>query len=175
MTITNPNIYAKPSEVHVTAIEVNPIPVVTAELVPEDHQALYGYQGPSNGNNGPPHGAPGPQYGAPGPQYGAPGPQQGFPPQQGYPGNQQGYPGNQQGYAPQQGYPGAQYGAPVPQPQYGNQGYNNQGMQQGGNIGTCRSCGQQFQRAPNSHPSNAQYYRCDRCSNPSFQDFCVVS
>lgn len=56
--------------------------------------------------------------------------------------------------------------APAVQPQF----------QYGSAIGTCRGCGRQFQRPPNSHESSAGYYRCQNCCEFTTDRFlCVVS
>jgi hypothetical protein len=42
-------------------------------------------------------------------------------------------------------------------------------------VGICRGCGQRFNRPPNCHDAQAQYYRCKECCKLKIQDFCIVS
>lgn len=76
-------------------------------------------------------------------------------------------------YGNQQQYPQA-----VQQP-YGHQHqYQPQVVQgQGGfvDVGTCRRCGNQFQRAPGANNASAEFYRCQRCAQLHLEDFCLIS
>eukprot|EP01038_Epipyxis_sp_PR26KG_P009802 gene9802-13189_t len=46
-------------------------------------------------------------------------------------------------------------------------------------MGTCRKCGRQFQRSPEFHDGQAQYYRCPECFDERWTDIfvssCVIS
>ena len=73
----------------------------------------------------------------------------------------------------QQQYPQAVQ-QPYGQPQ---QQYPQVVQGQGGfvDIGTCRRCGQQFQRAPGANNASAEFYRCPRCARLHLEDFCLIS
>ena len=42
------------------------------------------------------------------------------------------------------------------------------------NLGRCRRCGRDFQRAAGIHSADARYYRCPECSDIRIGDFCGV-
>ena len=61
----------------------------------------------------------------------------------------------------------ANYGQQQPQVVQGQGGYVD--------IGTCRRCGQQFQRNPGVNNASAEFYRCPRCAKLHLEDFCLIS
>lgn len=156
--------------VYVTAVEVHAVPI-QAEVISSQP---YGHQEPLYFENGPvyPYGPPAngpPAFGPPAygsPAFGPPayGPTSHAPVSHGPAPYRPNYSHNNNGFNPplfQQGQVG-----PVMRQQFGYRG----------SIGTCRGCGRQFERPPNSHESNAQYYRCENCNEFRVDAFlCTIS
>ena len=42
-------------------------------------------------------------------------------------------------------------------------------------VGRCRRCGVDFVRDPRIHNADARFYRCSRCADVRFEDFCIIT